>query len=174
MVYQLIYLKLYFPLNLVRYSLFSIFTNTHDLEEIYKCGWSFDDLGNVTSNIGIITSTADLESSPLTPLISEHKIHQDLTIILNKFLKFTDKNKIKVYATWPNTYLNSSYKNNTQVATNLEIYKSFWKNLGIEVLGEPEDAMFAGEYFYDSVYHLNRKGTELRTLKLINELLLVK
>ena len=54
------------------------------------------------------------------------------------------------------------------------VFKSFWKNLGVEVLGEPEDAMLPEQYFYDSVYHLNRKGTELRTLKLIDELLLVQ
>lgn len=168
------YLKLHFPLNLVRYSIFSLVNSTHDLEDIYKCGWSFDELGNVTSNLGTTTTKLELENSPLTPLISEHEIHQDLTIIVNKISDFADKNKIKVYASWPNTYRNSSYNNNTQVATNLEVYKYFWKNLGIEVLGEPEDAMFPGEYFYDSVYHLNRKGTEIRTLKLIDELLLVQ
>jgi len=54
------------------------------------------------------------------------------------------------------------------------MYKSFWKNHHIEVLGEPEYAMLPGEYFYDSCYHLNRKGTEIRTLKLIDELLLVQ
>lgn len=169
-----LYLKLYFPFNLVRFSLFSILSSTHDLGDIYKCGWSFDDLGNVTSNIGTVTSKAELENSPLTPLISEHEIHQDLTIIVNKILDFADKNKIKIYATWPNTYRNSSYKTNNLVATNLETYKFFWKKLGVEVLGEPEDAMFPIEYFYDSVYHLNRKGTELRTLKLIDELHLFK
>lgn len=169
-----LYLKLHFPLNLVRYSIFSLVNSTHDLKDIYKCGWSFDELGNVTSNLGTTTNKTDLENSPLTPLISEHEIHQDLAKIVNKILSFADKHKIKIYATWPNTYRNSSYNSNTQVATNLGIYKSFWKNHGIEVLGEPEDAMFPGEYFYDSVYHLNQKGTEIRTLKLIDELLLVQ
>ena len=168
------YLKLHFPLNLIRYSIFSLVNSTHDLKDIYKCGWTFDELGNVTSNLGTTTSKADLENSPLAPLISEHEIHQDLKLIANKILEFSNKHKVKIYVTWPNTYRNSSYNSNRQVATNLEIYKSFWKNLGVEVLGEPEDAMLPEQYFYDSVYHLNRKGTELRTLKLIDELLLVQ
>ena len=167
-------MKLHFPLNLVRYSIFSLVNSTHDLNDIYKCGWSFDELGNVTSNLGTTTSKTDLENSPLAPLISEHEIHQDLILIANKILDFANKHKVKIYATWPNTYRNSSYNCNRQVATNLEIYKSFWKNLGVDVLGEPEDAMLPEQYFYDSVYHLNRKGTELRTLKLIDELLLVQ
>ena len=71
-----LYLKFHFPLNLVRYSIFSLLYSTHDLKKIYKCGWSFDELGNVTSNLGTTTNKTDLENSPLTPLISEHEIHQ--------------------------------------------------------------------------------------------------
>ena len=168
-----LYLKFHFPTKLVKYSIFSIISSTNDFKEIYKCGWSFDHLGNVISNIGTITSKAELDSSPLIPLISETVIHQDLTIIINKILDFANENKVKIYATWPNTYRNSIYKNNNTVTTNLETYKSFWGKLGVEVLGEPEDAMFPMEYFYDSVYHLNRKGAELRTLKLIDELLII-
>ena len=169
-----LHLKLYFPVNLVKYSLYSLISSTNDLNEIYKCGWTFDHLGNVISNIGTVTSEAELKNSPLIPLISEHEMHQDLTIITKKILDFADENKVKIYATWPNTYLNSLYNSDKIVGTNLQTYKSFWKKLGVEVLGEPEDAMFPMEYFYDSVYHLNRKGAEIRTLKLIDELRLFK
>jgi hypothetical protein len=167
-------IKLYFPLKQVRYSLFSLLSSTHSLNQIYKCGWSFDRLGNVTSNNGNKKSFAELELSPLSPLLSEIAIHEDLNIIMNNILHFTQKNGIKTLATWPNTYKNSSYEGNELVFNNLNTIKMFWQEHGIDIIGNPTDAMLSAEYFYDSVYHLNKEGTKIRTLQLVNDLHFLK
>lgn len=163
-------LKLYFPLRQVRYSLFSLLSSTHRLDQIYKCGWSFDRLGNVTSNNGNHKSAAELELSPLSPLLRKIIIHEDLNIVMKNILHFTQKNGIKTLATWPNTYKNSSYENNVEVSNNFNTIKKFWQELGIDIIGDPKDAMLSASYFYDSVYHLNKDGTKIRSLQLLEDL----
>jgi len=165
-----LFLKLYFPLRQVRYSLFSLLSSTHSLDHIYKCGWSFDRLGNVTSNIGNQKSAAELELSPVSGLLSKIAIHEDLSIIMKNILHFTKKNGIKTLATWPNTYKNSLYENNEEVSGNFSTIKKFWQELGIDIIGNPKDAMLSANYFHDSAYHLNKEGTKIRTLQLLEDL----
>ena len=39
----------------------------------------------------------------------------------------------------------------------------FYQNLGVPVLGLPQDFMYEKDLFYDSIYHLNNEGIEIRT-----------
>jgi hypothetical protein len=40
-------------------------------------------------------------------------------------------------------------------------------NLKIEILNKPSDFVLPDSLFFDTVYHLNKKGREIRTKKLI-------
>ena len=55
------------------------------------------------------------------------------------------------------------------VKDNFEVIKAFWRNVGIPLVGDPYESMFTEEFFYDSCYHLNKKGVELRTEKLLTQ-----
>ena len=83
------------------------------------------------------------------------------------YCQYSVGKNIKILSTWPNTFENPKYKNNRYVTKNLEKIKSFWKSLDVTVVGSPKDAMLSAEYFHDTYYHLNTKGVEIRTKKLI-------
>lgn len=53
----------------------------------------------------------------------------------------------------------------------LKVYDYFLrKNLRCPVLGDPREMILPAEWFYDSNYHLNESGMELRTIRLLNDL----
>jgi hypothetical protein len=84
--------------------------------------------------------------------------------ILNEFAEYAEINKIKVYFIFPN-YPESEFKLNRNVFYR---YASDLKEeLNIKILNKPEDFVFADSLFYDSVYHLNKRGREKRTTLLI-------
>jgi hypothetical protein len=51
-----------------------------------------------------------------------------------------------------------------------ELDTAFRSYNGITVISSPDDYAFSREYFYDTVYHLNAIGRELRTQQLIDDL----
>lgn len=83
---------------------------------------------------------------------------------LNDFLNLAKAKKATVFFMYPNI-ANSEYEKNKEVIQQLSVDIS--QNLKIEVLNKPTDFVFANNLFYDTVYHLNKVGRELRTHKLI-------
>lgn len=74
---------------------------------------------------------------------------------------------VSVFATWPNTLYFREYAGNPALARIREFYRS----LGVEVIGAPEDAMFPPALMGDTIYHLNRAGIAVRTARLADSLM---
>tara|TARA_B100000161_G_scaffold257487_1_gene221454 strand:- start:1276 stop:2244 length:969 start_codon:yes stop_codon:yes gene_type:complete len=165
-LYDRTLLRLYFPVNLTRFSVYSLINKNFNPNKIYACGWQFDSLGNVTSNSGNQIPERELLATPLRPLLNKLTIHNDLYKIMRNINSFAKKNNLKLYATWPNTFEHPEYYSNHIVLKNFKTIKTFWRNLKIPLVGEPYDSMYTSEFFYDSCYHLNTKGVQLRTNKL--------
>lgn len=83
---------------------------------------------------------------------------------LNEFYEFAKVKKVDVFFAFPN-YPKSEYEKNQVAIARLQ--NDLSKDLLIEVINTPQDFVFDDSLFYDTVYHLNKKGRELRTEKLI-------
>ena len=74
--------------------------------------------------------------------------------------------RITVFATWPNTLYFSEYDRNPV----FEDIANFYRALGVEIVGKPQDAMVTKEFLADTIYHLTASGIAMRTSKLIENL----
>jgi hypothetical protein len=83
---------------------------------------------------------------------------------LNEFFDFAKSKNVKVYFLYP--VLRATEFNRNQAAL-LKLSGDISNNLNMEILNKPIDLVFNDSLFFDSPYHLNRKGRELRTKRVI-------
>ena len=83
---------------------------------------------------------------------------------LNDFYTFAKSKNVEVFFIYPN-YPVSEFNKNRNVINKLT--NDLSNNLKIRILGIPSDFVYADSLFFDTVYHLNKNGRELRTKKLI-------
>jgi hypothetical protein len=162
-------LSLTYPTSHVRSSI-EVAYNSFVNPDIYKCPWFFDKYGNIRSNQEQIIEKQELINSPLSALMTELTITDEVKEILTDFVYSCRNKNIKVLSTWPNTFNNPKYIKNKIVEKNFITIKDFWLNLDVPMIGDPKDSMLSAEFFYDTYYHLNSKGVETRTKKLIKNL----
>lgn len=89
---------------------------------------------------------------------------------LSAFFRIADslaEQGIQVLISYP-SYEEVSYKNSED--TILEIDAALRTKENITVISSPDNYCFPTEYFYNTVYHLNAKGREIRTTRLIEDL----
>lgn len=83
-----------------------------------------------------------------------------------RFVAWAHANRIAVFATWPNTISLPHETNNHAFAQ----IRDFYRKLGVEIVGNPQDAMLPAALMGDRFYHPNRKGMAVRTDRLIQSL----
>ena len=79
------------------------------------------------------------------------------------FVHWAKRHQVTVFATWPNTLYFPQYAQEKVFAR----IASFYRSLGIAMLGTPQEAMFPPSQMADTVYHTNPIGMEVRTSRLI-------
>lgn len=84
--------------------------------------------------------------------------------LLNEFYQFCQKKKVAVVFMFP-AYAESEFNRNSESI--LRLYENLQKSLQIPIAGTPQDFVFNDSLFFDSIYHLNRFGRDLRTEKVI-------
>jgi len=102
--------------------------------------------------------------SPLGKI--EGHVNNDAFIVLNNFRNFVNNRKAMLYITFP-CYQDSSFIN-----AEIEI-KEVERNLikyGFNLLSNPERYIFPDSLIYNTPYHLTKKGVDLRTSLLIEDL----
>jgi hypothetical protein len=62
-------------------------------------------------------------------------------------------------------YPESEYKINSKAITDL--YHQFKKFGHVAILNDPGYFVYPDDFFFDSVYHLNRKGRDIRTRMMV-------
>ena len=78
---------------------------------------------------------------------------------LASFVEWSRSHGVNVVATWPNTIYFPAY----EVAPGFADIASFYRRLGVPVIGRPQDAMYPTVLFHDTSYHLNATGISRRT-----------
>lgn len=87
--------------------------------------------------------------------------------LLNQFAQEARLKGAEVYFAYPG-YAQSEYNKNRKSIQHLESLLN--RELDFKFLGKPNDYIFSDELFFDTVYHLGQKGTQLRTLRLRDNL----
>jgi hypothetical protein len=85
--------------------------------------------------------------------------------LLNRFYEEAIKKGVKVFMVF-NAYARSTFQLNKGTIDKYE--RDFRENLKIPILGKPSDFAYDDSLFFDSTFHLDIEGREMRTLKLID------
>lgn len=88
---------------------------------------------------------------------------------IKDFSKWCKENNIKLFITFPNTINHKEYFEESYITYFNELLKYFDENK-IEVIGKPADSLYPIDYFYDSNYHMNNKGSKIRTYDFLSKL----
>jgi hypothetical protein len=86
---------------------------------------------------------------------------------IKDFSLWCKKNNIKLFITYPNIINNKEYYQDSYL-NYFNYLKKYFNENNIEVIGTPHDSMYPLKYFYDTSYHMNTKGSKIRTKELIN------
>lgn len=87
---------------------------------------------------------------------------------LTEFKKYCHNKNIKLFITWSPTAINKALDFNKKITQKKidEIIANI-KTVGIEILGEPNDFNYEKEFFFDTYDHLNNRGRNIRTKKIL-------
>lgn len=90
-------------------------------------------------------------------------------IKIKEFSKWCKDNNIKLFVTFPNTVNLKDYYEEPYTSYFKFLLEYFKKN-NIQVIGKPTDSLYSIEYFYDTNYHMNKKGSKIRTEEFLEKL----
>jgi len=97
--------------------------------------------------------------------INEHASLKNAIADMNTFTDEMQKIGVKVYYTFP-SYAVSSYRFDQKILAKME--KELNQEAHFKVLGKVEDFVFPDSLCQDMVFHLTKKGGEIRTQKIID------
>ncbi len=136
--------------------------------DLYRCSWAIDSMGNVRSNLGVKINDSEMGYDFFDPN-SSFKITTDVDDIFSDFVKFCRQKKISFIVSWPNVAFQDAHAH-PLVQKKIENIIEFWRDLGVVVLGRPDNYMFKKHDLYDTVYHLNQQGVRKCTKLLADDL----
>ena len=103
-----------------------------------------------------------LETSP-----QPHSFSKYAREVLTKFITECHQRKATVVLTYPGTFYYKSYQETAFQDFIVEI-GDFARDLGVPVIGTPEDFLFSDKgFFWDTEYHLNQRGRAIATERMI-------
>ena len=94
--------------------------------------------------------------------------HSEIIHALNEFASFAKVRGAKVCFIYPPIAAGSFY---AQKSAYEDFQNQMTNKLNTPILSEPEDFVFTDNLFFDTHYHLNREGRQMRTEKLVRHLL---
>lgn len=124
-----------------------------------------DETNNQETNRSIEQFHYVIEAEPVEvkkPLNLEYGLSE-----LSNFIGWCIQNNVRVLATWPNTVWFDVYQERKYQELFQQL-RNFYKSFEVPILGQPKDFMYEPSMFFDSIYHLNERGTRRRTEHLIN------
>lgn len=88
---------------------------------------------------------------------------------VREFVAWCRERNVEVVATYPNTVYFEDYRGG-RLKVVQDVIEGGFGSMGVEVLGRARESMFSRTDFFDTIYHLNREGSEKRTDALIRRL----
>jgi len=109
----------------------------------------------------------DIKKKPLFANSKNMNIDFEAIRELNEFAKFTKSKGAEVFFMYP-TIPEIVYTRYLKEVKNVSTFLA--KELEFPILNTPTSHNLNDIYFYDTVYHLNKKGRKMRTLQIIEDL----
>lgn len=110
--------------------------------------------------IGHLKERSNMEARPSKLGV----INEEAAAILDKFADKMNKSNVQCYFMYPAVCESFYNVNNLEI---MGLSSELSDKAGIDILCSPADFVFKDNLFYDSVYHLNKQGREIRTNKMI-------
>lgn len=139
----------------VRQAFYRIFYN--EVPKVYRSD-GFNEYGDLISHLEIESAGFDYDTAQFKKISLEEfdAVHGSLS-------RAVAVEKAHLFLSLP-SIMESKYGRDISYRVNAEMKKK-----GIPVISAPKDYLFPREYFFDSNYHLNKKGREERTKRLIKD-----
>lgn len=126
---------------------------------------SFNEFGDVVAHLGRKGMNPD--SIFVAPLPSIKTFNAETLDQLNEIADEAKAQGATAYFMFP-SYIDRSYEINAAAIDSLR--RRLEKGMRIPILGTAQDFSYPKEYFYDTRYHLNQMGRDLRTRRIIQTL----
>lgn len=97
----------------------------------------------------------------------EQIINPETIRVLNDFDEYAKRVGARVFIIFPPIPEKQARENRAQID---DVYNRLRQQSNVTILGTPSDFVFPLNYFFDTVYHLNRQGRDARTQKVIEML----
>jgi hypothetical protein len=136
----------------------SLLLNYFKIDSIYTRS-GFDKHGDVISQFNKTGGFSG--NDPYMP--ADASVDAEALIILNNFHDFATARGAKLYLVFPAARQSNCANSKAQFQILFDYLKA---NLKFPVISRPEDFCFPDEFFFDTAYHLDERGTRLRTLVL--------
>jgi hypothetical protein len=148
-------------------SMFSTYVKTKVLSLIPRPPNPLAESRDGVNEYGDYVKHLEVENQPITSNKPLGKVNAEYLSAFFLLVDFLTDRGIQVLISYP-SYEEVSYRNSAD--TIHEIDAALRAKENITVISIPDNYCFPTEYFYDTVYHLNAKGREIRTARLIEDL----
>ncbi|WGL15243.1 hypothetical protein PVT68_10720 [Microbulbifer bruguierae] len=129
-----------------------------------------DTSGNQTNNSVEDAAAFTEKLSRLTPKdIGNGEISKYSREILHEYFEWAKENNICIIGAPPNLMKFDEY-NSEEFVFFFENVKKFYNEENVTFSGDHNDYLFSRDFFFDTEYHLNKKGVALRTQLTISDL----
>ena len=137
-----------------------------DLDESIYRRSSFNEYGDIKTELTPYNTMFDLYDPTTTVSFSENVIATDFIAYVNEFAKFVRSKEAQIYYYFPP--INSLAIEDKNLVDSYYDYLA--EQLDFDILGNPYDSIMDPEWFYDSNFHLNGSGGVHFTKKLIQNI----
>jgi len=93
---------------------------------------------------------------------------------IKEFISWCEDKKIKLFFVPSTLMYNSYYKNNPKERWYYKNFSTIAKSKGLNYIGKPFDYMYDKSLYFNTNFHLNKKGRDIRTEQLIKDLISVE
>jgi len=134
-------------------------------EGFYATRQSFNQFGDIVAHLDVPAPTDVSEHTLLTA--EERTINEETIRVLNRFDAVAKRAGARVVLIFPPVPSKQYGENRAQIQAIAERLRT---QATLTVLGTPTDQVYPVDYFFDTVYHLNRQGRDTRTQRVIDAL----
>ena len=148
--------------NMVRAKLDRVVFGPRPLEDAIYYRGGFNVEGDVVSHLNEPSKDISSLGFGISGSTSDESIR-----IMSEFNRLAELKGARVFYTFPAIPKSGYLKVQTKLST---LCHTFQMQNDLTFLGAPQDYILSDNSFYDTVYHLNRQGRQVRTTKLIADL----
>jgi hypothetical protein len=132
------------------------------VDSAYNAQHIFDPYGDFVSHLGKSYSGV----IPNNPLIEKnaHLNHEAIDEI-KRFKQLAENKQVKIYLAFPPARITNCRVTTDKTFTSF--YTELVQEVDLPILSFPTQSCYPDDYFYDTVYHLNEKGREVNTNRMV-------